>query len=112
VILPPLWVAWILALPVMDAMGQFIRRITQGHHPFYPDRGHLHLLLVDAGWSVPRTVYNLIALCALYIMTGGIAIYLSVMNWLFMGLWLVVFVGHVFVALKPYRLTNFIEKHK
>ena len=51
-ILVPISVAWILALPIMDACGQFFRRVREGRHPFSPDRGHFHHHFIHAGMKV------------------------------------------------------------
>ncbi len=44
----------ILMVPFLDAVVTFFRRILQGKSPLKGDRGHLHHLLLDRGWSVPK----------------------------------------------------------
>ena len=39
----------ILILPLFDTMRVFIMRIVKGKSPFYPDRTHIHHLVVDSG---------------------------------------------------------------
>lgn len=39
----------ILILPLYDTARVFIRRILQGKSPFYPDKTHIHHLLLDTG---------------------------------------------------------------
>lgn len=39
----------ILILPLYDTCRVFIRRIMQGKSPFYPDKTHIHHLLLDTG---------------------------------------------------------------
>lgn len=41
----------ILILPLYDTLRVFVRRIWQGRSPFYPDRSHIHHLLLDRGLS-------------------------------------------------------------
>ncbi|OGC68960.1 hypothetical protein A2415_04135 [candidate division WWE3 bacterium RIFOXYC1_FULL_39_7] len=43
-----------LLIPFLDASVTIIRRIIQKKNPLTGDRGHLHHLLLDRGWSVPR----------------------------------------------------------
>lgn len=50
-VLPPIAVAWILALPIMDVCAQFYRRVLEKRHPFSPDRGHFHHHLIEAGFG-------------------------------------------------------------
>ena len=41
----------VLAVPVLDAISVFIRRVASGHSPFLPDKEHLHHLLLARGWQ-------------------------------------------------------------
>lgn len=41
----------ILILPLFDTLRVFIIRVLQGKSPFYPDRSHIHHLLLDAGFT-------------------------------------------------------------
>jgi UDP-GlcNAc:undecaprenyl-phosphate/decaprenyl-phosphate GlcNAc-1-phosphate transferase len=41
----------ILVLPLFDTARVFLTRIFQGKSPFYPDRNHIHHLLIDSGLS-------------------------------------------------------------
>lgn len=44
----------IILVPFLDAVVTVIRRILQKKNPLVGDRGHLHHLLLDRGWSIPR----------------------------------------------------------
>jgi UDP-GlcNAc:undecaprenyl-phosphate GlcNAc-1-phosphate transferase len=44
----------IILLPFLDAVVTVGRRIVQGKNPLKGDMGHLHHLLMERGWSVPR----------------------------------------------------------
>ncbi|MDX1683918.1 MAG: MraY family glycosyltransferase [Saprospiraceae bacterium] len=41
----------ILILPLFDTLRVFVIRILQGKSPFYPDRSHIHHMLLDAGFT-------------------------------------------------------------
>lgn len=41
----------ILILPLFDTLRVFVMRVLKGKHPLYPDRTHIHHLLIDAGLS-------------------------------------------------------------
>ncbi len=43
-----------ILIPFLDALVTFFRRIFQGKNPLSGDRGHLHHLLLDRGWSVQK----------------------------------------------------------
>lgn len=44
----------IIIIPFFDAAVTFIRRIIQKKNPFKGDKGHLHHLLMERGWSIKR----------------------------------------------------------
>lgn len=44
----------IVLIPFLDASVIFVRRILQGKSPLKGDRGHLHHLLLDRGWSIRK----------------------------------------------------------
>ncbi len=41
----------ILILPLFDTLRVFTTRMLRGRHPLYPDRTHIHHLLIDSGLS-------------------------------------------------------------
>jgi UDP-GlcNAc:undecaprenyl-phosphate/decaprenyl-phosphate GlcNAc-1-phosphate transferase len=41
----------ILILPLFDTLRVFTMRILKGKSPFYPDRTHIHHLVIDAGFT-------------------------------------------------------------
>ncbi len=44
----------ILLIPFLDAVFTVGRRVLKGKSPFKGDRGHLHHVLLDRGWSVSK----------------------------------------------------------
>jgi UDP-GlcNAc:undecaprenyl-phosphate GlcNAc-1-phosphate transferase len=41
-------------LPVSELFGSFLRRVLHGKSPFAPDKKHIHHLLYENGFSVPK----------------------------------------------------------
>lgn len=48
----PVTLLWIVALPLFDFLWSILRRILRGTSPMRPDDGHLHHLLLKAGFRV------------------------------------------------------------
>ncbi|MBP3654402.1 MAG: undecaprenyl/decaprenyl-phosphate alpha-N-acetylglucosaminyl 1-phosphate transferase [Oscillospiraceae bacterium] len=74
-----------LALPLLDTIFAFFRRLAHGQSPFSPDRGHFHHRLVDMGLSqkqavaIMYAVSALLGLCAVVVVsTGTVRIFLLV----------------------------------
>ncbi len=99
--LAPISVAWIVALPVIDACGQFCRRIKEGRHPFSPDRGHFHYYLVDSGLSIGRSVVVILLIGVIFgaIGYGGAA--LGIPEALLFASWLIYWALHMVISMKP-----------
>lgn len=64
----PILAPWLLAPPLVDCLVLIARRLKMGRSPFAADRGHIHHLMLDAGFSA-----------------GGVASFLGVLS-LLLGL--------------------------
>ena len=65
-----LTLAFLFSVPLSDLFLAVVRRLTQGKNPFLPDRGHLHHLLVDSGYSHEDAGTILVTLSALSALIG------------------------------------------
>jgi UDP-GlcNAc:undecaprenyl-phosphate GlcNAc-1-phosphate transferase len=86
----------VLAIPLVDTLFAFTRRVLSGKSPFWGDRGHLHHRLLDAGltkkqvalfyWSVTSLLgiiaLNLNAESKLYTILGVTALVGGILLWL------------------------------
>ena len=57
----------ILILPLFDTLRVFTTRVFQGKSPFYPDRSHIHHLLIDSGLTHMQATYLLVVVNILFI---------------------------------------------
>ncbi len=88
--------ALVLGLPILDAVWAVIRRLAHRKSPFTADRGHLHYLFLDAGFSQRQAVLCIYMLCLIFGLIGilgttgqkfvGIIAMLVVMTMLLAGL--------------------------
>ncbi|MFZ0547343.1 MAG: MraY family glycosyltransferase, partial [Candidatus Promineifilaceae bacterium] len=62
----------VLAIPILDGLWRVIDRLRHGRSPFRGDRGHLHFLLVDAGWPTRIIVLGYYGITLLF---GLVAIF-------------------------------------
>lgn len=99
-IFAPMSIAWVIALPVMDACAQFIRRMRQGRHPFDADRGHFHHLFVDAGVPVGRAVFVIIMLCVALGVFGA-SVMIGMPEFVLFFAWAAAFGGYTLISMKP-----------
>ncbi len=50
----------VLIIPLFDTLRVFVTRMAKGHSPFYPDKTHIHHLLLDCGMSHTQGTITLI----------------------------------------------------
>lgn len=62
----------VLALPLLDFSWRIIDRVRRGQSPFRGDRGHLHFVLLDRGWSPQRIALSYYAVALLF---GAVALF-------------------------------------
>jgi UDP-GlcNAc:undecaprenyl-phosphate/decaprenyl-phosphate GlcNAc-1-phosphate transferase len=105
-VMPPIVIAWMLAIPIIDTCAQFYRRTREGRHPFSPDRGHFHHHFIHAGIPVGNTTA---AILILTFVLGGIGyggIWLGIPEWYMAGAWILLLFSHMYLSQKP---RNYIE---
>lgn len=69
----PVTMLWIVALPLYELSWTVIRRTIRGISPFKPDTGHLHHLVLQAGFDV-RGAFVLLVVLAVLLALFGMAI--------------------------------------
>jgi UDP-GlcNAc:undecaprenyl-phosphate GlcNAc-1-phosphate transferase len=69
--LSPTTVLWFVAVPLYDMIATMIRRMLKGQSPFYPDRTHLHHLLMHLGLNGKQA---LAAIVLFAVTLGGIGV--------------------------------------
>lgn len=87
----------VLGIPTMDAVYSILRRLARGRSPVWGDRGHLHHLLFDSGWSKPRVA---VAYWIMSALLGALALQLNSQQKFYTIVALAVLVGGVLLWLK------------
>lgn len=99
----PVTALWLFAVPLMDTVGIMLRRIWLGKSPFSADRGHLHHLLMDAGFRMCQVVL-LIAGIQLGLGALGLAAqHAGVPDYVSFGVFLAAFAGYAYLIIRPWR---------
>ncbi|RUL72760.1 undecaprenyl/decaprenyl-phosphate alpha-N-acetylglucosaminyl 1-phosphate transferase [Dyella choica] len=70
-------VLWCVALPVLDTLQVMARRMREGKSPFKPDRGHIHHIMMNAGFNAHTTLVLLIALAMSLVFMGTLTRHLA-----------------------------------
>lgn len=109
-IVVPIMIAWIIALPVIDACGQFYRRVKEGRHPFDPDRGHFHHHFVHAGIPVGKSTMMILGWGFVLGAVGCIGILIGVPQVVLTWLWAILLFSHMAMSYRPEAFINFLSR--
>jgi UDP-GlcNAc:undecaprenyl-phosphate/decaprenyl-phosphate GlcNAc-1-phosphate transferase len=94
-VMTPVTALWILALPLIDAVGILVRRPLRGSSPFVGARDHIHHVLLESGYGVNGTVGAVLALSAVLGIFGLLGWFYNVTEFVlffgFIGLFLLHF---------------------
>ena len=96
----PISIAWIIALPIIDAFGLFVMRIYEGRHPFSPDLRHFHHHFINAGFPVGQSTFIILSLSTAL---GAIGFCASIFHWpepLMTAIWIGLWIGHAILVIK------------
>lgn len=66
----PVTALWIIAVPLIDMIVIMYRRIRNGVNPFYPDRQHLHYIIIRAGFSSQQALIIITTIAILFAFFG------------------------------------------
>ena len=101
---PPAMAFGVLAVPLLDTLRVFSIRILHGHSPFFPDRKHLHHLLLDRGFNHKQILFSLLSVAFIFIL---ITYYL-----LPFGCTVVIFMQGALFFIGVFALTKFKKQTK
>jgi len=94
----PVTALWILALPLIDAVSIFVRRLSGRRSPFAAARDHLHHILLRSGFSVNSAVGAILGLAATIGVLGMLGLYSGLAEHLLFYGFLLLFVIHLWVT--------------
>ena len=96
----PVVAGWLFGLPLIDTVSVMVRRVSNGISPMTGGRDHMHHRLIDAGWSINRTVATMLAVHTGMVVVGVLAnAYPALEPVLFLGFVVLVLCYHA--ALPP-----------
>lgn len=109
-VLPPIAIAWILALPIIDTCAQFYRRVREGRHPFSPDRGHFHHHFIHAGIPTGESVSFILSVAFLLGAIGYLGIAVGIPQVILTVAWIALLFTHMRLSEKPDVYINLFNK--
>jgi UDP-GlcNAc:undecaprenyl-phosphate GlcNAc-1-phosphate transferase len=92
--LPPIALAWVLSVPILDMTAVAVSRILNGRSPFDPGRDHLHHLLLDRGVPGFGTALAIAGLTMAFAAAAVASALFGCADYLLFGTLLAVFAGY------------------
>ncbi len=111
-VLLPMSVAWVVALPVIDAFGLFTGRILRKQHPFSADRRHFHHHFIAAGFSPGQATAFILGIGFIYGLIGYGCLLTGIPETIQFVLWACVLAGHTAVSFRPALFIQVLAKLK
>ncbi len=108
-VLAPASVAWIIALPIIDAFGLLVARVKEGKHPFTPDRRHFHHHFIDSGFDVKSSVRLILFYGFLLGAIGVVGIWLGVPEYILGWGWIILWLSHAVLVMYPAPFQNLLR---
>jgi UDP-GlcNAc:undecaprenyl-phosphate GlcNAc-1-phosphate transferase len=91
-----------LAIPVMDAVLSFFRRLIKGTNPFKGDNDHIHHRLMKKGFSEKKAVVILLILTAIFSVISilvsnfrGTTRFIALVSGLVLGIFLMMYLNYI-----------------
>jgi UDP-GlcNAc:undecaprenyl-phosphate GlcNAc-1-phosphate transferase len=91
----PVTSLWIMAIPLMDMFAIMFKRAKAGVSPFRADNGHLHHLLLKAGFTSRQTLLIITMISILLSFFGILGQYFAVPEWLMLNCFIVLFLVYL-----------------
>lgn len=85
---------WLLAIPLIDLSSSIMRRLYTGYHPFYPDRGHIHHVLLRLGYNKRQVFLILVGSSSLFALLAITAHLLAIPEAILFYSLLIVLIGY------------------
>jgi len=108
----PVTALWIIAVPLMDMLSIMFRRVRQGNSPFKADNGHLHHIVIRAGFSSRQALIIISALALVFAVTGIAGEILLIPEWIMLAAFILLFVTYTLVLSHYCRTLKTADKYQ
>ncbi|MEH6347730.1 MAG: MraY family glycosyltransferase [Bermanella sp.] len=107
--LAPTTVLWFVAVPLYDMVATMIRRMRKGQSPFYPDRTHLHHLLIHLGLNGKQALAFIVAFAATLGGVGALIDSYKIESYYSFSAFIAIFIIYLQVILHAWKVKKLFE---
>ncbi|MEJ5207440.1 MAG: MraY family glycosyltransferase [Burkholderiaceae bacterium] len=105
----PILALWLIPIPIMDCLVLMVRRIRSGRSPAAADRGHIHHLMRQGGFSVSATVFTLVGFSLATGLLAAVALLLHVPQLLLALAFVLMSLGYYWLTSRTDRAVAFFS---
>lgn len=109
-VVAPVSIAWIIALPIIDAFGLLVARLKDGQHPFKPDRRHFHHHFLNAGFNVRQATFLILCWSVVLGAFGYLGLMAGIPEPVLGWLWILLWLSHTVLVIKPEPFIRVLTK--
>ncbi len=102
--LAPTTVLWFVAVPLYDMISTMIRRMRKGQSPFYPDRTHLHHLLMHLGLNGKQALAAIVLFSSTLAGIGVLIDNYKIENYYSFAGFMIIFIAYLQVILHAWKV--------
>lgn len=102
--LAPTTVLWFVAIPLYDMIATMIRRMRKGQSPFYPDRTHLHHLLMHIGFNGKQALALIVLFSAILSGIGVLINHNKIADYYSFAGFILIFMAYLQVILHAWKV--------
>jgi UDP-GlcNAc:undecaprenyl-phosphate GlcNAc-1-phosphate transferase len=109
-IIRPVLALWLVAIPLMDMMSTFFRRLRHGKSPFYPDLTHIHHIFMRAGFTKTATLIVIMLISSVLAAIGLTFEALELPEWSSFALFMTLGFIYSMVIGRAWKLAKFLKR--
>jgi UDP-GlcNAc:undecaprenyl-phosphate GlcNAc-1-phosphate transferase len=102
--LAPTTVLWFVAVPLYDMIATMVRRMRKGQSPFYPDRTHLHHLLIHLGLNGKQALATIVLFAGTLAATGVLINHYHIADYYSFIAFILIFIAYLQVILHAWKV--------
>ena len=108
-IIAPAVAPWLVAIPLIDMLATFIRRLRHGKSPFIPDRTHIHHIFLRAGFNNLTTLSGIILFSCLFAIIGLGLEKIGAPSWVSFGLFVSLIIFYLLLIGRAWKLAKWLR---
>lgn len=106
----PILALWLIPIPILDCLVLMVRRVRSGRSPFSGDRGHIHHLMQEGGFSPSGIAFALLGVSLVSGLLAGLVLRQHVPQVMLVGAFLLLCMAYYWLTARRQRAVAFFSR--